>query len=1005
MMLMNHNVLILVGIFFLCFTQTSHGANAKTNKANNLTMQPIFPLPNRSIKSIPFVNQLLHSPLIKKVNNQSQAEAALQAIKDISQEIESKGNSHKNIGNAMKILETHVALSYYFQEILGSPADQKKQAAARMKYHHNKILEYAAIVKELSKNPKVSALSSYYVNASMYAMENADYRYIEKLVPLLNPKAQLDKQLVYRIGYARDFIQFIKNPVKLASKIEKLSNNLPDKALITTRLALARYYAGFDANGRRISNPNNKYRSLLFGATDKVVYLEQYESIDVLGFAINLWRSTSNNQETWEKPPFNLSRFNKNQTLLLGFDEQVALQKLKKKDTLAALKAYLSIGARNKDSKKELSIDQQILRIQDQDFSIRKNYSAVEATLISFRKKYSSKKSNDKNILSFKNHLQEKHRNIILAQIKLAKAKQSSPKMRMQVITSAYEFIKLEPNESLYRKQILENIASLYILNKDHTKAVSVFEELVKISPSKEHKKYIENAIASQSLLAKWPMNPPWNFPAKQNINERKKLASLYETLLKVNNKLSWSDTAQLGILNLHLNNEKQAFELWIQTLKKSAKGNDAALAAGFMLETFTKRKSWQPLEEISRICIIQKINPLFGKKNLKPIQLLGLALLEDGIIQLKNKKYDLAIKKLEEYSFKLNEKNKDLGIVNLAVAYRGAGNYEKNLNLLIKFAEGFSSSKYYKEALLDGASSSKQMAQEDTSIFFLKQFADKFPKDPKIIDVYKDLVELYTANKFHQEAILYLEKLLNTNSYSKNTEFAASLATLMSLQESTGNTKKSVETAKKILTVPATINIRISAIMTIAQNAFLNRQLFEVRNAELLLQKSGSSPLINQAQGQIKFYLAEMQLGPILKSVNSPNLKNPVGEVFSRYSEFLKAKTNYDNVCKVTSSYCSLAWYRQARIAERLMGLIKDFAVPATLEEKTITDFIKQRDAMLDYLRKLVISADQSAIKFLSNGLSKAQTTQHILWQTNSDWNFDQITEANGVGYTQWEL
>ena len=138
---------------------------------------------------------------------------------------------------------------------------------------------------------------------------------------------------------------------------------------------------------------------------------------------------------------------------------------------------------------------------------------------------------------------------------------------------------------------------------------------------SKTDRKKIANIIRQNSLKADWPISINWRLKIKKNKQERTRLASIYEAMWKSPEmRYRWYPMIQWGLLKMNLGSRYKVFRQWSINLKRNPNGPLAEKVAGFLIEIYNEKKEWRYLEQISIICIQNKIKPrTLSNKKLDP--------------------------------------------------------------------------------------------------------------------------------------------------------------------------------------------------------------------------------------------------------------------------------------------------------------------------------------------------------------------------------------------------
>ena len=141
---------------------------------------------------------------------------------------------------------------------------------------------------------------------------------------------------------------------------------------------------------------------------------------------------------------------------------------------------------------------------------------------------------------------------------------------------------------------------------------------------------------------------------------------------------------SHIGLLQINLGSEADAFEAWQQGLGALASGSErdfnAERAAGYMLTRYKADEAWQDLEDLARLCRTKTIKARSGKSFSDTYGLLALALLEGGkealqTVASRPEAGKVAVKKLEEVRSSFKKFTRiDEAIYLLSHAYRSVG-------------------------------------------------------------------------------------------------------------------------------------------------------------------------------------------------------------------------------------------------------------------------------------------------------------------------------------------
>ncbi|MEZ4741445.1 MAG: tetratricopeptide repeat protein [Bdellovibrionota bacterium] len=980
----------------------------------SINFAPILPLKIVKPNTIPLIEEAMRDPKTKKhkPKNNDKLSDLYQDRKKLKFALKtSKTNKKSTI--AMQLVENYAAEAYYYGDRLSGRyggGDENKNRN-KMLNAYKKVIEYANVVQSLTKNKQMHDRASYHMFVAEFLRNNNKSSQLKKLSQLIRKKT-LSKSLTNRIVFLTSIERLeAANDTNALANLETIKNALSTSGNIASKLAIARTLAGLDGKGNKVRPAKKEYRNNLFAASDKSFRIGKKDKKKVFEFIIGVWRISEGEKATWKKPPYIEERF-KTYSEIDSIHERAALWDWNFGNKKSAISGYQVLAFSLKQHQIAIKLDNRVLDMEEQIFINSGNPQDYEKLLIATRQKYADEKSlgreigaNEKNMAA---SLLLRHKKLVEFTIIKAKSPSAPPPLRVSSINIANRYIRLSENKKSKAIEVLEaEIANLWVLNREYSKAVDIYLRISKTASNPDKLKYLYNALNSQLIVANWPKTVEWakaNQPSK-SLQSREKLLEIYLEINTVKQpKIDWEINAQIGNLYLNLNQDKKAFEVWDKAIKKSPKHKYASIASGIMLSTYLKNNLWGELEDLARFTLFAKVIPVFGKQTLQPATLLPLALIKGADQAYQKKDFKTAIKKYKEFSYKFNTKDNDYGMMMLAYAYHEDGQHTQSITTLASFTEKFPRTRYYKKVLKTGGDWSVALTFEENTMFFYKEFLRYFSNDPDSVQIAEKLSNLYFGRRLYSEAIDILEKL-STSQHLNNIAKADILLKIMRLEDSQGNKAKALQTANRIVQTNGSAITKSEAYIIIAEHLYHIRNILALNDIIRKIKALGSGSAIDENLAHTHYLLAEAKIGPMLKSVNSHTVENPLQAVFDRYNLYIKSYKDFSTVCELgNTSWCAPALHRSARLAERMVTLIEDFQIPATLDDKVIDDFIKQKNGLIDNLTKIIITSDTKARSLLNNQYLDPDWTQEILWQNSNDWNFERVSGELGLGFLQWE-
>jgi hypothetical protein len=977
------------------------------------TFAPILPLNFPKPTVIPLLEESLRDPIIfkKKIKEDSQVSDLVKANKELKLKLKT-AKAKSQVKYAVELMENHAAIAYYYADRLsgrfgGGPA---KKYNALMVSSYKNLIEHANVVQSLSKSPIEVAIATYHIAAATYVIDDSAQKSPANLKPLTAKGSVLPDRLLKRSLFILAITDLASGDAKAADALEPLLNEVGTSGGISAKLALARFTAGINGQGDKTGTTNDAYLKLLFAASDKAFTVGKRNQEKIFGFILGVWRTSAGPKGTWKKAPFNEERFT-DYPELVAIQERDGLWEWFSGNKRSAIATYSQLALTLKTESTATDLDRRTLDMEELLFQESRVIAPYEKSLVDLRKRYSSEKLLGRDLgkreSGFSALIEKKHRMLVDTLLLGAASIKVTEANRVDAIGVANRYLVLIKDKPNAESESIETkIAGLWVLNKNYPKAVELYVKLATEAKPEKKQIFYEQAIKSQTIVANWPESPPWEAVPAGDASARKKLLGIFISLNDLRKaKIDWIVVSHIGQLHLNLNQPAAAFKLWDDAIHKSPQHPAAALAAGTMLTSFLKTQSWEELEELARFTLFARVQPLFNKAPLSPAVLLPFALVKGGDAAFKAGKFAVAVKKFKELSTKFVSKDSDYNYFMLAGSYRGDKKYKDSIETLVDFTEKFTKSTYLRQVLINGGTWSVPLAYEENAMYFYKEFLKHFPTDAEAQRTADSLVGLYLGRRLYVEAATVLRERTLSTVISPEAKLTANVQ-LMRLEYKYGSKDRAYQAADTILLSSTTGDIRAATLVIKAHRLYTSRNVPELLQIEAQIKTLGSSPTAIDGIGEVRYLLAEAKLGPMFASVNSHSVQNPIQAVFDRYALFTKSQADYLYVCSSGQpSMCGPALHRVARFADRMILLINDFQIPATLEEKVINDFMKRKNGLIANLRKTAEDMDKRAASIIVSGHTDPEWTNQILWKNLSDWNFEPVSGNSGSGFIQWNF
>ena len=971
-----------------------------------MSMAPILPV-NFANGEPSFLAIALRDPeaLRHRPEDELDASRLAQEIKEFRSDL-SRAKGARQLELHDQAYQGYASLSYYLEDVAaGITTGDRKSARQNLEAIRNFLSFHATSTAQLSRDPSQRSRALYHALITQYLSGRDRARAARGLRELTKGSARLDPSLKARAEFVASIQNVDSGGYDKASlqSLAKAAKSLSGPGTVAARLALARGYAGLSKDGRKRARPDQTYRSHLAAAARAAESLSPPHKDETLSLIIGIWRRAESGAD-WSKPPFAMSGF-AGSLAVKGIVERNAINDWHRWDHGAALRKYKSLAKSMNGQAHRGDLDLRILDIRRIEYVKSRNPKAYEAELLSQQKAYLDPEllGSAEKTKAVASVIQDRHAALVYGEMARVSTRTASVGERRRAIGLGQTYVQiLGVTKNLL--VIKAKMAQLYSLNGEHRDAVAIYRELAETGS--DAKKYYSLAIASQSLLARWPAEAPWRGFADGELQAREELFDLYEKFAKLSGeKKTWSLVAQQGLLLTSLGKVDEAFDLWNAQLKLDPKGPHAANASGYMLVAHQKSKRWDSLEATARICIAANITPIYRSTRLSARESLGLALLEGGSLALQENQFAVASTKLGEFVNKHAQHSRhDEGMFKLAFAFRGNNQHKDAITTLIGLVERHASSKYRRDALLLGGDWSAPMAFEENAMFFYQKFLSAYAQDPEADRVRVTATELYVGRGLYQQATAVLMARVESPGVSA-AEKSTALATILDLEERHGAMSRANKAADLILAAgDAAPDHKADAYALKANLAAKAGDLNRLHSIETQLAQLGSTASATEVRGQVRYLIASAQSRDLVQEYFNLELKDPLKTLAGRYAAWQKVRSAYEGVCAPgATSACAPAMHDLARLAVQFLRSIEDIDVQATLAQDTVRKFQAHKQFIYNDVSKAAQRADAKALASVHRGETEPDTTQAVLWQNASDWNFERVSGEAGNAYVQW--
>jgi hypothetical protein len=571
-------------------------------------------------------------------------------------------------------------------------------------------------------------------------------------------------------------------------------------------------------------------------------------------------------------------------------------------------------------------------------------------------------------------------------------------------------------------------LARLFQLSGLHADAVRAYMQLADSEGQPSRRiSYLNNAAVSQSVLAAWPVTPPWldvasgknpgPGTAHTKIATRTELKDIYTRLANErggrDNDSNWQLDAHAGLIDWVAGQQVAAIELWRQRLGsqaalRSGMASHRSQAGGFALKWYRQQKAWSDLESTARQAMSLNWRPMYGKNKINPVEMLGDALFEGGKAQLSGGESATAVAKLTEFTANFRKDRRfEEALFLRGKAERSARKFIEALETFKQFTTIFSRSRFDEEANRIGFELATDMADEEAGMAFGRRYVAIHGRKPAGRSITEAYASLAMGRGFYQEGVTTMEKLAQGES-NKEARTAA-MAKLMDLQNLIGQTGDALITAGKLQkmgSLPPEIQLRVARAQARAASAANNKVLIlRARDDAMRANRaiSDGDQQTRDALGEVLFIAAELKGRGEVDEVFNLEVRNPTAHLITQENKYNQVKAAYDSVCGTGRNlWCGPALYRTARVAERFREAAGDLSIADTLASEEVDSFNQKKAALLKRWTDEASAADAQAAELANQGIAAPGYTLTIQLGSGADLVLDDRTISGIHGYIQ---
>lgn len=540
---------------------------------------------------------------------------------------------------------------------------------------------------------------------------------------------------------------------------------------------------------------------------------------------------------------------------------------------------------------------------------------------------------------------------------------------------------------------------------KRYQQAVATLQRLANDSSRREDKiGFLERAVDIQREWTRWPKVVPWDrLPPQPSKASLRSMVSVYTDLLVLAPE-RWEYRAHLGLLYLRSGELQDTQDVWHQGLEKFPRGQDAARAAGWLLEDARSKKQWDKLETTARLCLRQGIRAAGSqRKALDSSELLGLALFEGGRKDVDNNRFADGITRLSAYLLDRTAPSRSEALWLLARAYDATGDSHRTVETLNALTGEFPRSRRAEEALFMGFDRARKAAFEENTLTFGEQYLARF--DKRSDEVRERLVDLYVGRELFGPATRHLARASQTARRRDRRREAS--RRWLDLEIHYGESANQSKAASALLALaPRGSEDWASAKRVLALHAMKTGKLDQLERFQRDLRSFAHHQHGSDALSELHFMRAEVLAADVDPSATFDlrGSSQPLTALRRLVTRISHVTREYRQACEpIDTAYCAASLHQLARFAERSAQALDATSIASTLDRASVQSFEQEKNTQIEALLDSAEEADAQSMQSLKRGPTSPLWAQAVLWHNARDWIFERLDNDAGQAYIQW--
>lgn len=287
---------------------------------------------------------------------------------------------------------------------------------------------------------------------------------------------------------------------------------------------------------------------------------------------------------------------------------------------------------------------------------------------------------------------------------------------------------------------------------------------------------FLEGQVENLAQAAGWKFKPEWQTRRLRNRELGQKLISILTELYQTSpDQQKWDNARKLGALHMAFDRTDEAFDLWIENVRREPNTRDAVQALQKIIKHHGEKEQWQPLEEVIYLAIQSGLKSVELDHEVLLTNLLETSLWQNSLGYIEDKAYPKALARLKilETSYQKSPKYSQY-LMTLAKTQMTTGQFEQCLSTLENLLAGSQKDPLYSKALFLKAETHIGMGQLDDAITLYNYYLKKFPRDDKIHETRVALIGLLysTQSKSNLPAMLAKVDLAKLSAETRSTYF-----------------------------------------------------------------------------------------------------------------------------------------------------------------------------------------------------------------------------------------